>query len=142
MKVSSEEFNPGVRAIGIYSDPEHQNFLYTTGAFVLQGEEWVTEWNANKATKEDYHWALLWASVRETLSTLKAESSADVAYLRYGLPIPEGPTTPGTQEWAPGQVVVIGDLRTWLGITYECRQSHTTQVGWEPPNVLALWLPV
>jgi hypothetical protein len=34
----------------------------------------------------------------------------------------------------------VGDEVTYNGVTYKCRQSHTSQVGWEPPNVPALWL--
>lgn len=52
----------------------------------------------------------------------------------------EEPEEPGVIEWAPGQVVKIGDKRTYQGITYTCRQSHTTQAGWTPPVVPALWL--
>jgi len=47
-----------------------------------------------------------------------------------------------TDEWAPGVAYTIGDIVTYDGPEYECRQSHTSQVGWEPPNVLALWLPL
>ena len=46
---------------------------------------------------------------------------------------------PGIIEWAPGQTVVPGDLRTYQGVTYSCIQGHTTLAGWEPPNVPALW---
>ena len=53
--------------------------------------------------------------------------------------IKEGPQ-PEIPEWAPGQVVVVGDKRTYQGITYTCIQSHTTQVGWTPPVVPALWV--
>jgi len=28
------------------------------------------------------------------------------------------------------------------GVEYKCIQAHTSQVGWEPPNVPALWQPV
>jgi hypothetical protein len=45
-------------------------------------------------------------------------------------------------EWQPNTAYVIDDIVTYQGITYRCRQSHTSQVGWEPPNVLALWEPV
>jgi hypothetical protein len=34
----------------------------------------------------------------------------------------------------------VGEEVTYNGVTYKCRQSHTSQVGWEPPNVPALWL--
>lgn len=41
--------------------------------------------------------------------------------------------------WVAGESVAIGDQRIYLSITYECIQAHTTQAGWEPPNVPALW---
>lgn len=44
--------------------------------------------------------------------------------------------------WAPGQVVAVDDLRAYQGTTYRCVQAHTTQAGWEPPNVPALWAVV
>ena len=37
------------------------------------------------------------------------------------------------------QAVVVGDLRMYNGTQYRCRQAHTTQAGWEPTNVPALW---
>ncbi|MCE9667704.1 glycosyl hydrolase family 18 protein [Myxococcus stipitatus] len=42
--------------------------------------------------------------------------------------------------WAPNVPYTVGDLVTYLGKGYDCRQSHTSLVGWEPPNVPALWL--
>jgi len=45
-------------------------------------------------------------------------------------------------EWAAGVTYSTGDVVTYNGAEYECRQGHTAQVGWEPPNVLALWLPL
>jgi len=45
-------------------------------------------------------------------------------------------------EWQPWTAYAIGDVVTYGGAEYECRQSHTSQPGWEPPNVLALWLPL
>jgi len=49
---------------------------------------------------------------------------------------------PTTSEWEAWTAYIIGDIVTYLGIEYSCRQSHTSQPGWEPPNVLALWLPL
>ncbi|MFG1945835.1 carbohydrate-binding protein, partial [Nonomuraea sp. NPDC048826] len=43
--------------------------------------------------------------------------------------------------WAPWTAYTTGTRVTYQGVEYECRQSHTSQPGWEPPNVLALWLP-
>jgi hypothetical protein len=45
----------------------------------------------------------------------------------------------GIQEWIVGEQVAVGDLRTYEGITYVCIQAHTTQAGWTPPVVPALW---
>ncbi|GKS14657.1 chitin-binding protein [Paenibacillus chitinolyticus] len=42
--------------------------------------------------------------------------------------------------WAPNTAYTTGTLVTYNGSTYECRQSHTSLVGWEPANVPTLWL--
>lgn len=54
---------------------------------------------------------------------------------------PAEPEEPEIPEWATGVAYTVGDKVTYSGITYTCRQSHTAIVGWQPPNVLALWLP-
>ena len=46
---------------------------------------------------------------------------------------------PVVTAWAAGQTVKVNDLRTYGGKTYRCMQAHTTQTGWEPPSVPALW---
>ena len=51
------------------------------------------------------------------------------------------PTTP-SGTWAANKAYKVGDVVTYAGVRYTCRQSHTSLPGWEPPNVLALWLPV
>ncbi|QAA35352.1 hypothetical protein C1I91_19550 [Clostridium manihotivorum] len=49
-------------------------------------------------------------------------------------------TSTGITAWAPNTYYAVGTLVTYNGITYICRQSHTSQIGWEPPVVPALWL--
>jgi len=44
-----------------------------------------------------------------------------------------------TDEWQAGVSYEIGDVVTYQVTEYECIQAHTSQVGWEPPNVPALW---
>jgi chitinase len=44
--------------------------------------------------------------------------------------------------WEPNTAYQVGDLVAYEGQVYECRQAHTSQVGWDPPNTPALWLPV
>jgi chitinase len=41
--------------------------------------------------------------------------------------------------WVPNTAYKAGDLVTYNGVTYKCVQPHTSLVGWEPPNVPALW---
>lgn len=55
---------------------------------------------------------------------------------------PPQTTPPGGTTWAPNTAYATGAIVTYAGQRYQCRQGHTSQVGWEPPNVLALWLPI
>jgi predicted carbohydrate-binding protein with CBM5 and CBM33 domain len=60
-------------------------------------------------------------------------------------PPPPPPTTtnpPAGGTWAPGVSYAIGARVTYGGLTYQCRQAHTSLPGWEPPNTPALWLRV
>ncbi|MFI6316227.1 carbohydrate-binding protein [Nonomuraea sp. NPDC050556] len=55
-----------------------------------------------------------------------------------------GPTTPPSSPppggtWAANTAYATGAQVTYGGATYRCIQGHTSQVGWEPPNVPALW---
>jgi hypothetical protein len=43
-------------------------------------------------------------------------------------------------EWQPWTAYAVNDEVTYLGLIYRCLQAHTSQPGWEPPNVPALWL--
>ncbi|WP_268960272.1 carbohydrate-binding protein [Nonomuraea montanisoli] len=44
--------------------------------------------------------------------------------------------------WQPGVWYAVGARVTYNGADYECIQAHTSQTGWEPPVVPALWKPV
>lgn len=43
------------------------------------------------------------------------------------------------KQWVAGESLKVGDRRAYDGILYEVVQAHTTQDGWEPPNVPALF---
>lgn len=103
-RVRSPEFDPGVRAVAIYSDAAHQNYLYTTGAFTLQDGAWISEWNEGKPNKADVHFALLWASVVEAAGTLGVDDDVSALYLKYGLPA--SAVIPGGEEWVDTGVTV------------------------------------
>ena len=40
--------------------------------------------------------------------------------------------------WAAGVDYSVGDRRRFSDSLYKCAQAHTSQTGWEPPNVPAL----
>lgn len=42
-------------------------------------------------------------------------------------------------EWQVGVGYVVNQLVTYQGSTYKCLQAHTSQAGWTPPAVPALW---
>lgn len=43
------------------------------------------------------------------------------------------------KEWTAGENLTVGIRRAYEGLLYEVVQAHTTQTGWEPPNVPALF---
>src|SRR5215469_16947876 len=50
--------------------------------------------------------------------------------------------TQAIPNWAPNTAYAVGALVMYQNVEYKCIQAHTSQVGWEPPNVPALWQPV
>ena len=47
--------------------------------------------------------------------------------------------TPLFPVWEPGVAYTVGDRRQYAELLYRCVQAHTSQEGWEPPVVPALW---
>lgn len=45
-------------------------------------------------------------------------------------------------EWASGKAYQVGYRVRYESQLYKCIQAHTSQDGWEPPNVPALWVKV
>ena len=76
----------------------------------------------------------------------RTQASGMSAFLA-ALPNPDGstpppPPPPSDGAWEPYRGYNVGDLVTYSGRRYQCRQSHTSLPGWEPPNVPALWQPI
>jgi hypothetical protein len=46
---------------------------------------------------------------------------------------------PSGNEWAAGVAYVVNDEVLYNGVLYRCTIAHSSIVGWEPPNVPALW---
>lgn len=54
---------------------------------------------------------------------------------------PDEPTEPDPDfpQWEPGISVEVGEVYEYEGDLYRVRQTHGTEIGWEPPVVPALW---
>ena len=80
-----------------------------------------------------------------TLSVISAYHINDLGLIQQGLPDGSGGPPPAT-VWTAGVAYVADDLvvypETRPNVTYRCLQAHTSQVGWEPPNVPALWVAI
>jgi DNA-binding protein YbaB len=92
----------------------------------------------NEAGKLLFDAAVLWAAGR---IEVRPGASDLPGIVRGGPPdtggsVPPPPTLP---TWAVGVHYNVGDKVTHLGLDYRCRQEHTSQVDWAPPNVYALW---
>lgn len=44
-----------------------------------------------------------------------------------------------TPDWKAGIAYKVGDVVTYQGAEYQCLQAHTSQAGWTPSAVPALW---
>jgi chitinase len=54
-------------------------------------------------------------------------------------PSPTATSTGSYPAWQANHAYKVGDLVSYAGHNYKCIQAHTSMVGWEPPNVPALW---
>lgn len=75
--------------------------------------------------------ANVWEPGGEGASTLWEKVTASQAGT-----VPAAPTVP---EWAAGVAYKVGDKVTYGGAVYQCVQTHTSQTGWDPASVPALW---
>ena len=106
---SAASRDPSARAIGIYSDPECTQYLYTTGAFVQMESDWqvdeagtpITVWATQtpegwaETEKQDWHIACLLGSAQEGHNTLRADVDG-VTYLFWEH---DQPSTGGGSAW-------------------------------------------
>lgn len=76
-----------------------------------------------------------------TLTPISAWHVNDLGQVVDGLP-GDTPPPPPSDAWAAGTAYAVDDTVTFGPVFYVCLQAHTAQVGWEPPNVPALWAVV
>lgn len=70
--------------------------------------------------------------------TRKSMSLMVVATMFLGL-VPSMASAADRGAWAPNVTYAVNDTVTYGGSTYKDIQPHTSLLGWEPPNVPALW---
>lgn len=61
-----------------------------------------------------------------------------VMVMLFGL-LPLSASAADRGAWAPNVSYALNDTATYGGQTYKIIQPHTSLLGWEPPNVPALW---
>ncbi|CAH8711942.1 lytic polysaccharide monooxygenase [Paenibacillus thiaminolyticus] len=74
-----------------------------------------------------------------TFTVVAFDAAGNVSLPSSALNVTTAPA-PAATPWAPNTSYAAGALVTYNGRTYEARVAHTSLVGWEPPNVPALWL--
>jgi endoglucanase len=73
---------------------------------------------------------------------LTALHTADATPSRQEVEIGGSTQLAAYAAWEPWTAYTVGTRVTYSDIDYEALQSHTSQPGWEPPNVAALWKAV
>jgi hypothetical protein len=53
--------------------------------------------------------------------------------------VPDEDPTDDTPAWTAGEFIRSGEVRSFEGQNYRCRQPHVTQSDWSPPATPALW---
>ncbi|MCE5172817.1 lytic polysaccharide monooxygenase [Paenibacillus profundus] len=74
-----------------------------------------------------------------TFTVIAFDATGNVSPSSNAVSVKTAPA-PTVAPWAPNTSYTAGALVTYDGQTYEARVAHTSLVGWEPPNVPALWL--
>ena len=78
-----------------------------------------------------------------TKSPTKSPTSSPTKSPTSPTKAPAAPAAPAGGAWAAGTVYKAGDVVTFNGARYQCRQPHTAINSWEPSvYTLALWLPL
>lgn len=118
----------------------HQRTIYppeqTPALFSFYRENSDTlQWIENEEVKVGWKRVYLGTTYRclqshQTLSTWTPTATLGVLWASEA---------PPTGAWTVGVAYKVGDLVTYQGNTYRCLQAHTSQAGWTPTAVPALW---
>ena len=92
--------------------------------------------NLNLMGDEWEHGRVSWDVATVTVTALSPEEYLD---LDLSDPEPEPEPEPAVRDWAPGMGVAAGERIRYEGVVYVVVQAHTTQDGWRPDAVPALY---
>ena len=115
-----------------------------TASGVSDGDDWTQPTDASNAYPEG--WTVTyngqkWISLIPANTTKPGDPSDPQNYRWWknaAPPAPPGP--PAIPAWDPaGHAYKIADVVTYQSKTYRCIQAHTSQPGWDPASVPALW---
>lgn len=120
------------------------NVDYLNAVGRASGEEWVQPTGAHDAHP------LGWIVTRDgkTYESLvpanvwvPGDPNNPVSHQLWREVVEEEPEEPGeVEQWDPnGREYAVDDLVLYEGETYECIQAHTSQPGWDPLVIPALW---
>jgi len=110
--------------VTVWQQPTGAHNAYPKGARVLHKDSvWVNQIDANVWEPGSVGAESLWLKEGAQPPVTEPAWAAGVKYT--------GDNTAGTGK---------GDVVTYNGRRYRCWQTHTSQVGWEPPRVPALWI--
>jgi hypothetical protein len=76
---------------------------------------------------------------RASRSASAAAGSTRTATPGTSRPSPAPTGTGRYPAWRANHQYTAGDRVSYAGRDYQCRQTHTSQIGWEPSNAQALW---
>lgn len=81
----------------------------------------------------------LTANTAYTFTVIAYDAAGNVSPSSNAVSVTTAPA-PTATPWAANTSYAAGALVTYNGKTYSALVAHTSLIGWEPPNVPALWL--
>ncbi|MDF2801684.1 MAG: glycoside hydrolase family 18 [Anaerocolumna sp.] len=129
-QVATPTFSP---TGGTYSSSQNVTISTTTTGATIR---YTTDGSTPTATSTLYTGPISVTSTKtiKAIALASGKTNSLVASATYTI------VTSGYPAWAPNTSYSVGNIVSYGGTNYQCRQSHTSLVGWEPSNVPALWL--
>lgn len=132
---------------GALEQAEQQIDEIVRGVLAAQGVEDGGEWRQPLGGHDSYplgwtvtHEGETWVSLVAGNVWKPGDESDPQSYRWWQKVVDEPEPGGGPAAWNPnGHAYQVGDIVLFEGIEYECMQAHTSQPGWTPVVVPALW---